>query len=70
MTASPRPPKPPASPRPFAGREPLSGDRIGDLDVLSHALEATEAIDRQRYDIVVMLQPTSPLRTAADVSAR
>ena len=37
--------------------------------MLSHALEATEAIDRQRYDIVVMLQPTSPLRTAADVSA-
>ena len=32
--------------------------------MLTHALEATEAIDGKRYDIVVMLQPTSPLRTA------
>jgi CMP-N-acetylneuraminic acid synthetase len=54
---------------PFRRPEGLSGDRISDLDVLSHALEATEAVDRQRYDIVVMLQPTSPLRSAADVSA-
>jgi CMP-N,N'-diacetyllegionaminic acid synthase len=54
---------------PFRRPEPLSGDQIGDIDVLKHALTATEAIDRKRYDIVVMLQPTSPLRTAADVSA-
>jgi CMP-N,N'-diacetyllegionaminic acid synthase len=54
---------------PFRRPEPLSGDRIGDLEVLVHALEATEAIDGQRYDVVVMLQPTSPLRTAEMVSA-
>jgi CMP-N,N'-diacetyllegionaminic acid synthase len=54
---------------PFRRPEPLSGDRIGDTEVLSHALAATEVIDRKRYDIVVMLQPTSPLRTAADVLA-
>ena len=54
---------------PFRRPEALSGDRIGDVDVLSHALEATEAIDGLRYDIVVMLQPTSPLRIAADISA-
>jgi len=54
---------------PFRRPEPLSGDQIGDIDVLKHALTATEAIDRKRYDIVVMLQPTSPLRTATDVSA-
>jgi len=53
---------------PFRRPEPLCGDRIGDLDVLTHALEATEAIDGQRYDIVVMLQPTSPLREPVDVS--
>jgi CMP-N,N'-diacetyllegionaminic acid synthase len=54
---------------PFRRPEPLSGDRIGDIDVLTHALEATEAMDGHRYDIVVMLQPTSPLRIAANVSA-
>ncbi len=47
---------------PFRRPKALSGDRIGDFDVLIHALRATEAIDGLFYDIVVMLQPTSPLR--------
>ena len=42
-------------------------DRIGDLEVLTHALESSEAIDATRYDVVVMLQPTSPLRRPAHV---
>ena len=46
----------------------LSGDRIGGWDVLNHALLATEALDGVLYDIVVMLQPTSPMRTPANVS--
>lgn len=54
---------------PFMRPEALSGDRIGDMDVLTHALSASETIDGRHYDIVVMLQPTSPLRTAAQVSA-
>ena len=54
---------------PFLRPEPISGDRVGDWDVLSHALTAIEANDGQTYDIVVMLQPTSPLRTAEMVSA-
>lgn len=53
---------------PFMRPESIAGDRIGDWDVLSHALRATEAADGVRYDIVVMLQPTSPLRRASDVS--
>ena len=53
---------------PFMRPEALSGDYIGDIDVLTHALQASEEIDGRRYDIVVMLQPTSPLRTAAHVS--
>lgn len=53
---------------PFLRPESISGDRIGDFDVLMHALKATEAIDKKIYDIVVMLQPTSPLRTATQVS--
>ncbi len=54
---------------PFRRPPELSGDRIGDWDVLNHALRATEALDGRQYDIVVMLQPTSPLRRIEDVSA-
>jgi CMP-N,N'-diacetyllegionaminic acid synthase len=54
---------------PFMRPEHLSGDRVSDLDVLSHALEATERKDGVRYDAIVMLQPTSPLRTPAQVDA-
>jgi CMP-N,N'-diacetyllegionaminic acid synthase len=52
---------------PFRRPEHLSGDRIGDVDVLRHALDAAEADDGTRYDVVVMLQPTSPLRTPQQV---
>jgi len=54
---------------PFRRPEALSGDRIGDLEVLVHALEATEAFDGCCYDVVVMLQPTSPLRRPEHVTA-
>ena len=53
---------------PFVRPDSLSGDRIGDLEVLSHALQASDADDGVTYDIVVMLQPTSPLRRAEHVS--
>lgn len=52
---------------PFRRPESLSGDRIGDIDVLVHALETCEMLDGVRYDIVLMLQPTSPLRHAGHV---
>ncbi len=52
---------------PFRRPESLSGDRIGDLDVLSHALTASEEIDGVQYDVVLMLQPTSPLRKPSHV---
>ncbi len=54
---------------PFRRPEALSGDRIGDLEVLCHALEAVEKADGQAYDAIVMLQPTSPLRRIAHVEA-
>lgn len=53
---------------PFRRPDELSGDRIGDIEVLTQALEATEADDGTRYDIVVMLQPTSPLRRPEHVA--
>jgi len=52
---------------PFRRPESLSGDRISDLDVLTHALKEIERIDGRQYDVIVMLQPTSPLRTASEV---
>ena len=55
----------------FFGPRPddLSGDRIGDLPVLQHALEQAEAADGCRYDIILMLQPTSPVRSPEDIDA-
>ena len=52
---------------PFRRPEALSGDRIADWDVLHHALTQMEALDDVSYDIVLMLQPTSPGRRADDV---
>lgn len=52
---------------PFRRPESLSGDRIGDWDVLTHALQEMEARDGVTYDIVLMLQPTSPSRTPQHV---
>jgi CMP-N,N'-diacetyllegionaminic acid synthase len=47
---------------PFFRPETLSGDRISDAQVLIHAIQEMERIDKVQYDLVVMLQPTSPLR--------
>ncbi len=48
---------------PFLRPESLAGDHIGDLEVLRQALEEVERQDQVRYDYVLMLQPTCPLRT-------
>lgn len=47
---------------PFYRPEELSGDEISDLEVLTHALLEIENLDNKVYDIVLMLQPTSPMR--------
>jgi CMP-N-acetylneuraminic acid synthetase len=52
---------------PFRRPEALSGPVIGDWDVLNHALETMEALDGVQYDVVLMLQPTSPSRQPADI---
>lgn len=52
---------------PFRRPENISGDTIGDWDVLTHALNATEVLDGVVYDVILMLQPTSPLRKAEHV---
>lgn len=52
---------------PFRRPIDLSGDAVADWDVLVHALSAMEELDGVVYDIVVMLQPTSPGRTCEHV---
>ncbi len=54
---------------PFMRPEELSGDIVADGPVLHHALMACEKIDGQQYDVVVMLQPTSPFRRPEHVTA-
>lgn len=53
---------------PFMRPEDISGAIVSDWQVLIHALTETERIDATTYDIVVMLQPTSPGRMPAHVT--
>lgn len=54
---------------PFLRPEDISGAIISDWQVLIHALTEMERIDAMTYDVVVMLQPTSPGRTPEHVTA-
>ncbi len=54
---------------PFMRPQDLSGDIVADGPVLHHALLECEKIDGSQYDVVVMLQPTSPFRKPAHVTA-
>lgn len=53
---------------PFLRPPDLSGDTIGDWDVLVHALGEMERLDGHTYDVVLMLQPTCPLRRPEHVA--
>lgn len=54
---------------PFMRPAALSGDRIADWDVLHDALTKLEEMDRRAYDIILLLQPTSPLRRPEHLQA-
>jgi CMP-N,N'-diacetyllegionaminic acid synthase len=54
---------------PFRRPESLSGDLISDQQVLHHALTTVERLEGLQYDLVLMLQPTSPLRRPEHVMA-
>jgi CMP-N-acetylneuraminic acid synthetase len=54
---------------PFLRPAELSGDRVSDFQVLRHALDAVENLEGRPYDVVVMLQPTCPLRRPTHVMA-
>ena len=45
----------------------MSGDNIGDIPVLKHALIEVEKKNKKKYDIIIMLQPTAPLRNEVQI---
>ncbi|HSK19857.1 MAG TPA: acylneuraminate cytidylyltransferase family protein [Longimicrobiales bacterium] len=47
----------------------LSGDDAVVVDALQHALAAAEQHSDARFDIILVIEPTSPLRTADDLRA-
>jgi CMP-N-acetylneuraminic acid synthetase len=52
---------------PFKRPAELAQDDTPMAPVLHHALVAMEEFSRKRFDIVVLLQPTSPLRTSKHI---
>jgi len=51
---------------PFIRPAELATDTTGSYEVLIHALNYYESLGRQ-FDVIVLLQPTSPLRTSEEV---
>jgi CMP-N,N'-diacetyllegionaminic acid synthase len=54
---------------PFLRPAELSTDSSLALDVLSHAIRFMQEHEEMSFDYVMMLQPTSPLRTDEDIDA-
>jgi CMP-N,N'-diacetyllegionaminic acid synthase len=52
---------------PFIRPALLSTDAAGAVETMQHALDACESHYRRRFDIVLIIEPTSPLRTAVDI---
>jgi CMP-N-acetylneuraminic acid synthetase len=52
---------------PFMRPVELAQDNIPMLPVMQHALKAIEDVYSQKVDIVILLQPTSPLRKVEDI---
>lgn len=52
---------------PFLRSAELASDDATQLDVVLHALRGVEQARQTRYDVVLLLQPTAPLRVTADI---
>lgn len=52
---------------PFMRPKVLASSSAKSVDVAIHALNWLERYNNDKYDIVILLQPTSPLRTAEDI---
>jgi CMP-N,N'-diacetyllegionaminic acid synthase len=53
---------------PFMRPTELAGDTASSIDVVLHAIDWLAAAG-EHYDVVVLLEPTSPLRESADIEA-
>lgn len=51
---------------PFMRPDALAGDNASSIDVVLHALD-TLAISGREFDLIVLLEPTSPLRESSDI---
>lgn len=52
---------------PFLRPAELSSDLAGAVDTMVHAVSASESHYGERYDIVLIVEPTSPLRRSSDI---
>lgn len=55
------------APVPFTRPADLATDTVRNIAVVSHALAFMEAAKKEAYDIIVLLQPTSPIRNPAHI---
>jgi CMP-N-acetylneuraminic acid synthetase len=53
---------------PFLRPAHLASDTARSIDVWKHAWQEAEALDGHRYDLSVLLEPTSPMRRAEDIA--
>lgn len=52
---------------PFLRPKDLAKDEIGMFEVVEHALQTLEEAEDYKPDIIILLQPTSPLRTSEHI---
>jgi len=51
-----------SAPVPFLRPDSLAGDKVRNMEVIRHALDFMEEQTGSRYDAIILLQPTSPVR--------
>lgn len=54
---------------PFVRPSELAGPTATSIDVVRHAMDWADVAEPDRFGMIVLLQPTSPLRSAADIEA-
>jgi CMP-N-acetylneuraminic acid synthetase len=52
---------------PFFRPDRLSTDNAGALETIAQALETCEQLDDRTYDLIILAEPTSPLRKPSDI---
>lgn len=52
---------------PFLRPKELSGDFASDYPLVQHALIQSEQVFNEKFDVVLLLQPTSPMRRESDL---